>query len=425
MKLHHVLVSMLFFSFVSSPADISAQCTIDIWNPYGDYAEVPVGSSFPLFWRATGCGNGFAYHITIYDQYGGIIDDSGGVMNSGISYDRVGTTVYPFGLHTATIVTAPGASDSTHYYVSGYVPVPTYPPYLPPTRNPTTLVAEAGPPRTAAIGEAVVFDGSGSTSTNPITSYLWDFGDGETGYGKTAAHAYSSADSFTVTLTIIDKNGVTVKDTTSVIVRNPALPPIARIGGDNNIKKNEETTFDGAGSIDSDGTIVSYRWDFGDGTTGVGSLAFHVYSREGSFTVTLTVTDNSGLSSSATFPVLVEAPPMPPRAILKMTPQADEGDVVILDASPSEGQGLLYQWSFGDGTGGQGATVAHAYAGAASYIVTLTVTSGEGLSDTTQSSITIREKSLFKGRYDTLILVGFGLVIVIALIFLLLYFLRR
>jgi PKD repeat protein len=425
MRFHNVLIFVLLFSLGPFPAGISAQCTIDIWNPYGDYATVSMGTSFPLFWRATGCGNGFTYNIAIYDQYGGIIDDSNGVMNSGTTYNRVGTTVYPLGLHTATIVTPLGASDSTHYYVSGYVPAPTYPPYLPPVREPTFPIAEAGPPKTVAIGETVVFDGSGSTSTSPITSYVWDFGDGETGYGKTATHVYSSADSFTITLTIIDNHGVTVKDTTSVIARNPALPPIARISGDKTAKKNEEVMFDGAGSLDSDGTIVSYKWDFGDGATGEGSLVSHVYLREGSFTVTLTVTDNSGLFSSATFPVLVEVPSISPRAMLKMIPQANEGEAVMLDASSSEGQELRYRWSFGDGTEGQGATAVHIYNSAASYIVTLNVTSREGLSDTVQSSITIKEKGLFKGGYDIFILVGFGLVIMIALIFLLLYFLRR
>lgn len=425
MRLHHVLISMLLFSFGSFPADISAQCTIDIWNPYGDYATVSVGTSFPLFWRATGCGNGFTYNITIYDQYGGIIDNSNGVMNSGTTYNRVGTSVYPLGLHTAMIVTPLGASDSTHYYVSGYVPPPTYPPYLPPTSEPTVLIAEAGPPKMLTIGETVVFDGSGSTSTSPITSYVWDFGDGKVGYGKIATHVYSSADSFTVTLTIIDNHGVTVKDTTSVTVRNPAFPPIARISGDKTAKKNEEAMFDGAESLDSDGTVVSFIWDFGDGTSGAGSLVSHVYLHEGSFTVTLTVTDNSGLSSSTAFPILVEAPSIPPRAVLRMTPQANEREAVMLDASSSEGQGLRYRWSFGDSTEGQGATAVHVYTVAASYIVTLTVTSGEGISDTVQSPITIKEKGLLKGGYDILILVGFALVIIIALIFLLLYFLRR
>jgi hypothetical protein len=108
-----------------------------------------------------------------------------------------------------------------------------------------------------------------------------------------------------------------------------------------------------------------------------------------------------------------------------MTPQANEREAVMLDASSSEGQGLRYRWSFGDSTEGQGATAVHVYTVAASYIVTLTVTSGEGISDTVQSPITIKEKGLLKGGYDILILVGFALVIIIALIFLLLYFLRR
>lgn len=53
--------------------------------------------------------------------------------------------------------------------------------------------------------------------------------------------------------------------------------------------------FNASGSYDTDGSVVSYVWDFGDGTTGSGVTTSHVYPYEGTFTVTLTVTDNSGL----------------------------------------------------------------------------------------------------------------------------------
>ena len=62
---------------------------------------------------------------------------------------------------------------------------------------------------------------------------------------------------------------------------------------------NETITFDASASYDPDGTVVSYAWDFGDGTTSTGITATHSYATEGSYTVTLQVTDNDGFSDDA------------------------------------------------------------------------------------------------------------------------------
>ncbi|MDH3458376.1 MAG: PKD domain-containing protein, partial [Gemmatimonadota bacterium] len=57
-------------------------------------------------------------------------------------------------------------------------------------------------------------------------------------------------------------------------------------------------TFDGSGSTDPDGTIVSYEWDFGDGATGTGVSPSHTYAAAGTYDVTLTVTDNDGATDT-------------------------------------------------------------------------------------------------------------------------------
>ena len=70
--------------------------------------------------------------------------------------------------------------------------------------------------------------------------------------------------------------------------------------------------FDGTGSTDTDGEIVSYSWNFGDGATGTGATTSHVYGASGSYTVTLTVTDDAG--ATAAFPAVIDvtAPAGPP-----------------------------------------------------------------------------------------------------------------
>ena len=59
-------------------------------------------------------------------------------------------------------------------------------------------------------------------------------------------------------------------------------------------------SFDGSGSTNPDGSIVSYAWDFGDTTTGSGPAPSHTYTAAGPYTVSLTVTDDDGLTNTAT-----------------------------------------------------------------------------------------------------------------------------
>ncbi|NMA31185.1 MAG: PKD domain-containing protein, partial [Candidatus Methanofastidiosa archaeon] len=70
-------------------------------------------------------------------------------------------------------------------------------------------------------------------------------------------------------------------------------PPTADAGPNKTSKVGQPVTFNGSGSTDSDGTIVNYSWDFGDGGSSLGAIVSHVYSSPGTYTVSLTVTDNS------------------------------------------------------------------------------------------------------------------------------------
>ncbi|UCE48725.1 MAG: PKD domain-containing protein, partial [Phycisphaerales bacterium] len=84
-------------------------------------------------------------------------------------------------------------------------------------------------------------------------------------------------------------------------------PPVADAGPDQTVLVNEVVEFDGSASYDEDGTITSYLWDFGGGTpTGSGMVVTHAYSAAGTYTVTLTVTDDDGATGTdaATITVL-------------------------------------------------------------------------------------------------------------------------
>jgi hypothetical protein len=100
---------------------------------------------------------------------------------------------------------------------------------------------------------------------------------------------------------------------------DPNTGPTAEAGGPYNAmmgKGEAFVPFDGSGSTDPDGTIVSYEWDFGDGTTGTGQSITHGYTATGTYSVTLTVTDNCGVEATDTADVTIVGP----------TPPAEEDD---------------------------------------------------------------------------------------------------
>jgi hypothetical protein len=85
-------------------------------------------------------------------------------------------------------------------------------------------------------------------------------------------------------------------------VESNTQPPLAAIAGPAGaIAEGASATFDASSSLDPNGTIASYAWDFGDGSTGSGASVVHAFTQDGAFTVRVTVTDNDGLTDSATF----------------------------------------------------------------------------------------------------------------------------
>ena len=293
---------------------------------------------------------------------------------------RTVTHVYPAaGVYLVTLrVTDNMGATATD---SAYVVVGGGPANAPPA-------AEAGPNRSASVGASITLDGTASAdSDGSVTAYAWDFGDGASGSGSMVSHAWSAAGSYLVKLTVTDNRGATDEDFTMVVVSDPTsgnAAPSAEAGPNRNATVGTAITLDGSGSSDADGTIASYAWDFGDGSSGAGSSASHAWAAAGNYLVKLAVTDDKGATGEDLTLVVVGDPTSgnaPPRAEAGPNRSAAAGTAITLDGSGSsdaDGTIASYAWDFGDGSSGAASSASHAWSVAGSYLVKLTVTDDEG-----------------------------------------------
>ena len=177
------------------------------------------------------------------------------------------------------------------------------------------IVALGKPPPVASFAYTcsnltVDFDGSSSSGTK--ISYEWDF-DANDGMQvdsteQNPTYTYPEPGTYTVTLTVTDKFGTT--GTTNQAVTVPCepvnSPPVASFTYSST---DLICNFDGSGSYDTDGSISTYDWAFGDGSTGPGITVSHTYQEAGTYTVALTVIDNEGATDTDTQEVTVGSPP--------------------------------------------------------------------------------------------------------------------
>jgi PKD repeat protein len=208
----------------------------------------------------------------------------------------------------------------------------------------------------AAFGsscEDAVCEFDASTSVDPdgsIVGYAWDFGDDTApGTGVGASHVYAASGTYPVTLTVTDDRGATTSLTQDVTV---VVPNIAPVAGFTQACTGLECSFDSSTSSDLDGTIESHAWDFGDGNGSTDANPTHTYDEAGTYTVSLTVTDDQGGTNTRTTGVSVVDPNATPTVTfraaagansnstsssLQVPAEVEAGDVMVLFASSNSG----------------------------------------------------------------------------------------
>ncbi|MEX0406579.1 PKD domain-containing protein [Aquibium sp. LZ166] len=240
-------------------------------------------------------------------------------------------------------------------------------------------VANAGGDRRLTAGEIHVFDaGLSRDPDGSIVSFLWDFGDGARAVGPSVPHAFHLPGVYEVRLTVLDDTPFdTAKgiDAIEVVVEEPGNQrPTANAGGDRTVHAGEAVRFDAAASSDPDGEILSYAWDFGDGTGGDIPAIEHTYWEPGSYVATLNLRDDGPRGGeraidSATITVR-PAENRPPVAQFPSEFAATTWRPIRFDASAADdrdGSIIAYEWDFGDGTRGAGPVVEHLYGAPGTY----------------------------------------------------------
>ena len=170
------------------------------------------------------------------------------------------------------------------------------------------------------------------------------------------------------------------------------VAPTASIASADTVTATDELPFDAAGSTDSDGSIVSYAWDFGDGTSATGAKVSHAFADSRTYDVTLTVTDDRNGTATATKKIAVtNATPTAAFAAPDSLRHETAGTFDAAGSSDRDGSLTAYAWDFGDGTTGTGASAQHAYTWAGDYVVTLTVTDDDGATATSTRGVTVTD----------------------------------
>ncbi|MBD5784737.1 PKD domain-containing protein [Cellulosimicrobium terreum] len=257
---------------------------------------------------------------------------------------------------------------------------------------------------TGQVGDATVtFRDTTTDPDDDVVAWAWDLGDGTSSTEQSPTHTYAAPGTYPVTLTVTDAAGRTSSTTLPQTVVGP--PAVAATG--------PATVAEGSGAAFRDTTpttdraVVARTWTWGDGTSTTGTVApSHSYPDDGTYDVTLDVTDSLGQQATTTRSVTVT----------NANPTADAGAsaALLVDAAWTPGASasdpgtgdratLACHWDFGDGTtaavqpcSSSTVRVPHTYTAAGTYTATLTATDKDGgtRTDTATATVTKRRSYL-------------------------------
>ncbi len=248
---------------------------------------------------------------------------------------------------------------------------------------------------TATVGQSITFTASAVDYDGEVAAYLWDFKDGSTASTASVDHTFSKVGTYTVALKVIDNEGGYVTETIDIIIKEvPNVAPTASITADKITGTFPlEVSFTGTGT-DTDGTIASYAWDFGD--TGTSDLKDpkHTFTTAATFSVELVVTDNDGATGKATIDITVAEPAnIPPTVAIAADKDTGYAPLTVTftpTAADSDGTIASYSWDFGDGKTSTDMSPSNEYTTDGTYTVSLVVMDDDGASAVATIDIVVK-----------------------------------
>lgn len=232
-------------------------------------------------------------------------------------------------------------------------------------------------------------DQSFSDGINPITMWVWNFGDGtiDTFSAPPFTHTYTGAALYTVLLKVIDSQGCfdISGSSTSIIISDPFagfLSPDTITCPNGPIRFNSTSV----------GSNLSYFWDFGDGNTGTGADPVHNYLTDGIYTVKLFVTDQYGCTDSIIKPDYIRI--TTPQASFTISDSLSTCPPLIIQFNNTSINAAINQWDFGDGSSSTATNPLHIYNNPGTYVIKLIIKGPGGVcSDSAFHTITVRGPS--------------------------------
>ncbi len=275
-------------------------------------------------------------------------------------------------------------------------------------------IADAGEDKSAAPGEELTFDASGSLDPDGVVkSYTWSFGKDKEATGKSVKHTFDKPGKYPVSLKVTDNsdhNNAFDYDEIIVVVNQA---PVAIAGTDKIAAPGDDITFDASLSKDLDGSIEAYEWSFSDNKSGSNKkVVTRSFDNPGIYNATLKVTDNSGVTNAVAYSkigIIINNAPLAklPRDILTCESTVMFTGINSVDA---DGDALSYYWNFGDGTPADtGAIIYHTYEKSGTYPVVLTVDDSKGLKNSTNSAsftVTINESPVADAGENKVVCAG-------------------
>lgn len=248
-------------------------------------------------------------------------------------------------------------------------------------------------------GVPVSFDGTDSTdSVSDISSlnYTWSFSDSGVAYGNVTAHTFMSNGTFSVTLTVTDQGGLTDVQSPFYIVVGDQAPVAVGNCTDTTLIENQTVAhFISTYSTSYPDEITGWLWDFDDGSTSDLPNPTHVFTDDGTYNVTLTVTDEDGSTDVSSIVQVIVGDTGPTADFDVSTSSPKEGQTVLFDDGSLTPRDTIvsWHWTFGDGGSSDLQNPTHIYADDGTYTVALTVTDDDGSTSNHSANVVIGDTS--------------------------------